>query len=127
MAAFTTRERRRIVDLYRRGLDTDEVAEAMAASLAGVRRVRQQFREEGRDHAAFDRCGRKPALGDAAQAKLRELARARPDAFCRELADALHAAVGVRLTRQSVGRWLARLGLTRKNSRATRASRRAPT
>ena len=127
MAAFTTRERRRIIDLYRRGLDTDDVAEAMAASLAGVRRVWQQYREEGRDHAAYDRCGRKPTLDDAGQATLRALARDRPDAFCRELADALHAAVGVRLTRQSVGRWLARLGLTRKKSRATRANRTART
>ncbi len=127
MAAFTTRERRRIIDLYQRGLDTDDVAEVMAASLAGVRRVWQQYREDGRDHAAYANCGRKPTLDEAGQQQLLALARARPDAFCRELADELHATIGVRLTRQSIGRWLTTLGLTRKKSRSTPASRNART
>lgn len=127
MAAFTTRERRRIIDLYQRGLDTEDVAEIMAASLAGVRRVWQQYREDGRDHAAYANCGRRPTLDAAGQQTLLALARARPDAFCRELADDLHAAVGLRVSRQTVGRWLATLGLTRKKSRSTPASRRART
>ena len=127
MAAFTTRERRRIIDLYQRGLDTADIAELFGASLAGVRRVWQQYREEGRDHAAYANCGPKPTLDDAARQQLLTLARARPDAFCRELADDLHATTGVRLSRQSIGRWLRTLGLTRKKSRSTPRSRSART
>lgn len=127
MAAFTTRERRKIIDLYQRGLDTEDVAAVMAASVAGVRRVWQQFREDGRDHAAYANCGRKPTLDAEGQGTLLAMARARPDAFCRELADELHATSGVRLSRQTIGRWLATLGLTRKKSRSTPASRNART
>ena len=125
--AFTPRERRRIIDLFQRGLEGDDVAEVMAASPAGVRRVWQQYREEGRDHDAYANCGRKPTLDEAGQLQLLTLARVRPDAFCRELADDLHAATGVRLSRQRIGRRLARLGLTRKKSRSTPASRNART
>jgi transposase len=112
--AFTTRERRRIIELFRQGLEGDDVAEVMNASPAGVRRVWQQFREEGRDHDAYANCGRKPTLDEVGQQTLLTLARARPDAFCRELADDLHAATGVRLSRQRIGRLLTVLGLTRK-------------
>jgi len=125
--AFTTRERRRIIELFGRGLDTDDVAEVMAASPAGVRRVWQQYREEGRDTAAYANCGRRPTLDNDAQQTLLMLARAKPDAYCRELADELQSATGVRLSRQRVGVWLTRLGLTRKKSRSTRASRRVKT
>ena len=125
--AFTTRERRRIIDLFQRGLEGDDVAEVTGASPAGVRRVWQQYRTDGRDHDAYANCGRKPTLDEAGQQTLLTLARARPDAFCRELADDLCASTGVRLSRQRIGRWLDRLGLTRKKSRSTPASRNAPT
>ena len=121
--AFTTRERRRIIDLFQRGLEGDDVAEIMGASPAGVRRVWQQYRTEGRDHAAFANCGRRPTLDEAGRQQLLTLARARPDAFCRELADELHAATGVRLSRQRIGHWLTTFGLTRKKSRSTPRSR----
>ena len=123
MAAFTTRERRRIIDLYQRGLDTADVAEQFGASQSGIRRIWQQYREEGRDHAAYGNCGAKPTLDEAGQQTLRELASVRTDAFCRELADDLHAAIGVRLSRQTIGRWLTTFGLTRKKSRSTPANR----
>jgi transposase len=48
---------------------------------------------------------------------------AKPDAFCRELADDLHARTGVRVCRQTIGSWLAELGLTRKKSRSSPPSR----
>jgi transposase len=127
MAAFTTRERRRIISLYQSGLETADIAERFGASLAGVRRVWQQYRQEGRDHAAYANCGARPLLDEAGQRKLLELARTRRDAFCRELADELHAATGLRLSRQTIGRWLITLGLTRKKSRSMPASRSATT
>ena len=121
--AFTTRERRRIIQLFEQGLEGEDVAEVMGASPSGVRRVYQQFREEGRDTAAYANCGPRPTLDEAAQQALQALARSRPDAFCRELAQELHAATGVKLSRQRVGVWLSRLGLTRKKSRSMPASR----
>lgn len=125
--AFTTRERRRIIDLFLRGMDTEDVAQIMNISLAGARRVWQQYREEGRDSAAYANCGPHPRLDETGQKTLLALAHARPDAYCRELADDLHAATGVRLSRQRVGVWLSRLGLTRKKSRFTRANKTART
>jgi transposase len=123
MEAFSTRERRKIISLYQQGLDTEEIAQQFGASLAGVRRVWQQYREEGRDSPAYANCGRKPTLDEAEREQLLEIARRRPDAFCHELADEVQKAMGVRVTRQTIGRWLRELGITRKKSRSMPASR----
>lgn len=85
----------------------------LVRSRAGVRRVWHQFREEGHDHPVYANCGPKPLLDESGMQKLADVARARRDAFCLELADNLDAAIGVRLSRQCVGRWLATLGQTR--------------
>jgi transposase len=127
MDAFTTRERRKIIALYQQGWDTEDVAQHFDASLAGVRRVWQQYREEGRDEPAYANCGRKPTLDEAGRQRVMELARQRPDAFCHELADEVEQTLGVRVTRHTVGRWLRQLGITRKKSRSTPASKSVPT
>lgn len=123
MEAFSTRERRKIIRLYQQGWETQDVAQRFDASLAGVRRVWQQYREEGRDRPAYANCGRKPTLDEAGRLQLLEIARRRPDAFCHELAEELERKTGLRVTRQTIGRWLRRLGVTRKKSRSTPASR----
>ena len=123
MEAFSTRERRKIIGLYRQGWDTEDVAQHFDASPAGVRRVWQQYREEGRDRAAYGNCGRKPTLDDAGRQQLLQIARQRPDAFCHELAEEVQQKMGLRVTRQTIGRWLAQLGITRKKSRSMPASR----
>jgi transposase len=123
MEAFSTRERRRIIALYQQGWDTEDIAHQFNASLAGVRRVWQQYREEGRDSAAYANCGRNPTLDEASKLQLLEMARQRPDAFCHELADEVEQKLGVRVTRQTIGRWLRQLGITRKKSRSMPASR----
>jgi transposase len=122
MDAFSTRERRKIITLYQRGWDTEDIAQHFDASHAGVRRVWQQYREEGRDSPAYVNCGRRPTLDEAGRLQVLELARARPDAFCRELAEEVEQQLGVRVSRQTVGRWLRELGLTRKKSRSTPVS-----
>lgn len=127
MGAFTTRERRKIIALYKQGWDTEDVAQQLGASLAGVRRIWQQYREEGRDTDAYVNCGRRPTLDEAGRQKVLELAKARPDAFCHEIADEVERHLGVRVSRQTVGRWLSRLGLSRKKSRSTPASSSVPT
>ena len=119
MEAFNRRERRKIISLYQQGWETADVAAQFGASGSGVRRVWQQFREQGRDAPAFANCGRKPTLNDEQLGQVRRIVEARPDAFLRELADEIDAQLGVRACRQTVGRWLRDLGITRKKSRCT--------
>ena len=119
MEAFTKRERRRMIARYQQGWDTVDIAQHFGASESGVRRVWQQFREQGRDEPAFANCGRGPTLTDEQLQQVRRIAEARPDAFLRELAEEVDARLGVRACRQTVGRWLRDLGITRKKSRST--------
>jgi transposase len=127
MEAFSKRERRRIIWLYQKGLDTDDIAQQMGASESGVRRVWQQFREEGRDEPAFGNCGRKRTLTDDQMLQVRQIVQEKPDQFVREIAEEVERRLGVAVRRQTVGRWLAELGLTRKKSRFTRRSSSVPT
>jgi transposase len=119
MEAFSRRERRKIISLYQSGLDTEDIAQQMGASLSGVRRVWQQFREEGRDEPAFANCGRKPTLSQEQMQQVRQIVEEKPDRFVREVAEEVERRLGVVVRRQTVGRWLEKLGLTRKKSRCT--------
>jgi transposase len=134
MEAFSLAVRRRIIELFQTGLEGDDVAEITVCSPAAARRIWQRYREEGlvgpRPHAG----GHTPKLSDEQRKQvLAELVAQKPDAFCRELADDLHARTGVRVCRQTIGSWLAELGLTRKKSRSAppsssgRTSRRSAT
>ena len=124
MEAFSLAVRRRIIELFQSGLEGDDVAEVMACSPAAARRIWQRYREEGlvgpRPHAG----GHTPKFSDEQKKQiLGELVAAKPDAFCRELADDLHTRTGVRVCRQTIGAWLAELRLTRKKSRSSPPSR----
>ena len=120
MEPFSLAVRQRIIALFQSGLEGDDVAEVMACSPAGARRVWQRYREEGRIEPRPHGGGHTPRLSDEQkQQALAELLAARPDAFCRELADDLQQRTGVRVCRQTIGSWLADLGLTRKKSRCT--------
>ena len=128
MEALSLAVRRRIIELFQTGLEGDDVAQIMACSPAAARRVWQRYREEGvvepRPHGG----GHTPKLDDEEKKKvLGELIAQKPDAFCRELADDLHARTGVRVCRQTIGSWLAELGFTRKKSRCTPPSKVGPT
>jgi transposase len=128
MDAFSLAVRRRIIELFQSGLEGDDVAEIMACSPAGARRVWQCYRQEGRFGPRPHAGGHTPKLSDEQKKQiLGELVAQKPDAFCRELADDLHARTGVRVCRQTIGSWLAELGLTRKKSRCTPPSSRGPT
>ena len=128
MEWFSLAIRKRIIKLFQSGLEGDDVAEVMACSASGARRVWQRFREEGRVGPRPHGGGHTPKLSDEQKKKvLGELVAAKPDAFCRELADDLHAATGVRVCRQTVGAWLVELGFTRKKSRSSLPSGRGPT
>jgi transposase len=134
MAALSLAVRRRIIELFQSGLEGDDVAQVMACSPAAARRVWQRYREEGRIEPRPHGGGQPPALDEARKKQvLAELVERRPDAFCRELADEVEARCGVRVCRQTIGRWLDELGFTRKKSRRTppsssgRTSRRSGT
>src|SRR5436190_12594568 len=118
MEAFSTRERRKIISLYQSGLDTEEIAKQFSASESGVRRVWQQYREQGRDQPAYANCGRKPTLSEEQMQQVRQIAEEKPDRFVREIAEEIQRRLGVDACRQTVGRWLGELGLTRKKSRS---------
>jgi transposase len=122
MDAFTRRERRKIISLYQSGLDTEDIAQQMGASLSGTRRIWQQFREQGRDAPAFAHCGRRPTLSDEQMQQVRQIVEEKPDRFVHEIAGEVERRLGVTVRRQTVGRWLHKLGLTRKKSRSTRKS-----
>ena len=112
-----TYQRRKIIALYQGGVDTEDVAAQLSAGVSGVRRVWQQYREEGRDAPAFANCGRKPTLTDAQREQVRQIVQERPDRFVREIAEEVEGRLGVAACRQTVGRWLRELGFTRKKSR----------
>ena len=116
--------RRRIIELFQSGLEGDDVAEIMACSPAAARRVWQRYREEGTIEPRPHGGGHTPKLSDEQKKQvLGDLVAHKPDAFCRELADDLRERTGVRVCRQTVGTWLAELGLTRKKSRCTPPSK----
>jgi transposase len=128
MEAFSMSVRRRIVKLYQSGLDTNDIAEIFAASPAGVRRVWQRYREEGRIEPRPHGGGQPPRLNEQHKKQvLLELIGQRPDAFIDELREDLSQRTGVSVCRQTLGRWLRQLGVTRKKSRFMPPSRTAPT
>jgi|SRR5277367_1267769 len=120
MEAFSPSVRRRIIKLYQSGLDTEDVAQIMACSESGARRIWQRYRDEGRIGPRPHAGGLGPRLDEGQKKQvLRELIAVRPDAFCRELAEEIESRAGVRVCRQTIGRWLEELGVTRKKSRCT--------
>jgi transposase len=120
MEPFSLAVRRRIIELFQSGLEGDDVAEIMACSASGARGIWQDYRAEGRIEPRPHGGGHTPKLSDERKKQvLGELVAQKPDAFCHELADELHERTGVRVCRQSIGKWLNELGLTRKKSRCT--------
>lgn len=128
MEPFSLAVRRRIIELFQSGLEGDDVAEIMACSPSGARGIWQDYRQEGRIEPRPHAGGHTPRLSDEQKKRvLGELVAAKPDAFCRELADDLHERTGVRVCRQTIGTWLKELDLTRKKSCSTPPSSRGPT
>jgi transposase len=118
MEALSLAVRRRIIELFQSGLEGDDVAQVMACSPAAARRVWQRYREEGRIEPRPHGGGHTPELSEAQKKQvLGELLAQKPDAFCREIANQLEQRTGVRVCRQTIGTWLAELGLTRKKRR----------
>ena len=121
MDAFGRDLRERVLAAYvEQGMETAEVAETFGVSPAWARRLKQRWRELGTiDPIPQARRGPEPKLTDDDRARLADLVRRTPDATLAELRDALSVGVGA----TTVWRALRGLGLGRKKSRPTRASR----
>jgi transposase len=83
--------RRRIIELYRQGWETEEIAEYYGYCPSGVRRVRQRHAETGSVELKDGRRGPKPRSDEAGLERLAAEVAKRPDATLAEL----KAAVGV--------------------------------
>lgn len=119
MEPYPLSVRRRIIEMYRRGDSTEEIADVFGYCVAGVRRIRQRYEETGSLEPRKTKPGRKPKLDAAAQQRLRQAVEARPDATLAEL----RQAVGMEADLAVYCRVLQQMGLTRKKSRCTPLSR----
>jgi transposase len=127
MEAYPLRMRKRIIELYQQGEETEKIAAALGLCRSGTRRIWQHFRAEGRVEPRPHAGGRPAALDAQGKQALLEILRQRPDAFLPELGDELQSRCGVDVHPQTIGRWLRELGMTRKKSRCTPPSRSGPT
>jgi len=125
--AFTQRERRAIIKYFEQGWESPDIAPQFDASESGVRRVYQQYREEGRDKPAFENCGRKPACNDEQKQQIIAMVESRRDIFMRELAEQVEKELKLKTSRHTLGRWLNQWGITRKKRPSTRRNSSAPT
>ena len=117
--AFTQRQRRAIIRHFEQGLESPDIAPLFDASESGVRRVYQQYREEGRDKPAFENCGRNPGYTEDQKQQIIAIVKARPDLFLHELTDIVRTQLGIHTSRHSLGRWLTSWNVTRKKSPST--------
>lgn len=108
--------RERIVQLYKQGKRTAEIAAFCGFCVAAVRRVRQQFKARGTLQPQTHLCGRKTLLTAARRARLQKLLRDRPDATLAELGAGLDRPFGP----STVDVWLGRLGWSCKKNAARR-------
>lgn len=119
MEAYPLSIRRKIIERYRAGESTEEIAERYGYCVSGVRRVRQRHEETGRLEPRKTKPGRKPSLDASALEKLAHHVASRPDVTLGEL----RQRIGIDVDLAVYCRALKRLGLTRKKSRSTPPSR----
>ena len=123
MEAYPLSVRRKIIERYKAGESTEEIAERYGYCVSGVRRVRQRHRETGSIAPRVAKVGRKPKLDADALQRLSDHVMRKADATLAELREA----VGVEADLAVYCRALAKLGLTRKKSRSMPLSRIART
>lgn len=110
--------RRRVIGASDDGQPTKQVAERFGVSRAWVRRLKQRRRETDGDIAPRRRVA--PAnrkLDGPGEQRLRELLAEHPDQTLAEMRDHLRETLGLGVSRTTIGRTLARLGITLKKRR----------
>lgn len=122
--AYSMDYRRAVAAAYGGCGSSAEVAEQFGCSESWVRRLVQRRRESGTLQPKSTARRTAPrAYGDEDERKIRELIRDRPDATLAEVVEA----VGKAVHPATASRTLARLGLPRKKSPRTPASKAVPT
>jgi transposase len=119
MQAYSMDLRVRVARARDDGMTTRETAETFGCSESWVRRLMQNQRERGTLEPVERAVPDRRKFQDADQTKLREFIAGRPDATLAEIA----AWFGHKASESSVSRTLKRMGLPRKKSRSTPASR----
>jgi transposase len=118
MKAIPVSTRQRIIELYKAGKSTVEIAEFSGFCVAAVRRVRQQFNERGTLEPQTHRCGRKTLLTRRRKKRLEKLLAKGPDSTLRELGQQMDRPFRT----STVDLWVRKLGLTyKKNAPRLRA------
>jgi transposase len=123
MEPYPLSVRKRIIEKYQSGLETDDIAEDHGYCVSGVRRVWQRFRETGSFAPRRGKVGRKPRFDADALRRLQLEVERRPDATLAELRESVNVAADL----SGYCRALKKIGLTRKKSRCMPASSRART
>jgi transposase len=123
MEAYSLDLRKRVLASCDAGHETKQVADLYGVSPAWVRRLKQRRHKLGIIDRLPQNPGRKSKLTAEDRQRLAELVRQQPDATCGELRDRL----GVAVDETTIGRALAKLGLSFKKSRSTPLSKTAPT
>ncbi len=123
MEPYPLSVRKRIIEMYKAGDSTAEIAEVFDYNPSGVRRVRQRFEETGSYEPLTGKPGhkpgRKPKLDAAALERLEAEVARQNDATLAELRER----VGVDADLAVYCRALRKLELPRKKSRSTPTSR----
>ena len=123
MEAYPLSIRRKIIERYKAGESTEDIAERYGYCVSGVRRVRQRYEQTGSLEPRKTKPGRKPVLDASALEKLAGHVAAQPDVTLAELRQRM----GIEVDLAVYCRALKKLGLTRKKSRFTRPNRIVPT
>ena len=123
-AAYSVDLRERVLAAYNTGqYCLTEVAGMFRVSVAWIKNMRALLAETGSLKPRPRGAGRRPRLDEEQRARLRELVANQPDLTLAELQQQLPVRVSV----STLSATLIQLGLTRKKSRFTRASRTGPT
>ena len=113
MRAFDTDLRQRVLDAALRADATEQqVADRFAVSRGFVQKVKRRWRSAGMAEPVAQRRGPAPVLSDDDRAALADRVQAVPDATDDEHRAWLAAERGVAVSRATVNRTLARLGLS---------------
>ena len=123
MEAYSLDLRKRVLASCDAGHKTKQVADLYGVSPAWVRRLKQRRRELGIIDRLPQNPGRKSKLTSEDRQHLADLVRQQPDATCGELRDRL----GVVVDETTIGRALAKLGLSFKKSRSMPPNKIVPT
>jgi transposase len=121
MKAYSLDLRERIVRAYAQHLGSQRaLASLFAVSLSFVEKLLRRHRTTGESTPRPHAGGRSLTCDGAAQALIRQLVQAQPDATLEELCAQLQQQQGLRVSVATMARLLPRLGLPRKKSRSMR-------